>query len=114
MKLVLDHVQRLNLHSLLGVQNVSVRDIKPVWALQDRLALSKEEKALIELQVVVKDQQEREVWNPALTLPPKEFALSEAEIGRLRTALESFQGLSASTRVWLEPILDAILGTKKG
>lgn len=114
MKLVLDHTQRLNLHVLLGVQRVSIRDIKPVWELQDKLALTDAEKAAIELRVVVKDEQEREVWNPALSLPPKEIVFTEAEVGRIRTALESFQDFTASTtRRWLAPIIAKILDEKK-
>lgn len=114
MKLNLNHEQRLNLHVILGIQAAPLRDIKPLWELQDRLALTEAEKTAIELVVDIKEGQERESWNPKLSLPPKEFSFSEVDVARIRLALESFQGLSVSTtRRWLAPILGAILADQK-
>jgi len=49
MKIQLDHVQRLNLHALLGAQRGDVATIRALWALQDKLALTPEEEKAIEL-----------------------------------------------------------------
>ena len=49
MKIQLNHVQRLNLHALLGAQRGDVATIRALWALQDMLALTPEEEQAIEL-----------------------------------------------------------------
>lgn len=40
MKIQLDHIQRLNLHALLGAQRGDVATIRALLALQDKLALT--------------------------------------------------------------------------
>ena len=42
MKIQLDHIQRLNLHALLGAQRGDVATIRTFWALQDKLVLTTE------------------------------------------------------------------------
>jgi hypothetical protein len=49
MKTQLDHVQRLNLHALLGAQRGDVATIRTLWAIQDKLALSPEEEMVVDL-----------------------------------------------------------------
>jgi hypothetical protein len=80
MKLTLDHAQRLNLHALLGAQRADVGSIRAIWAVQDKLALDPGEEKAIELKREAVAGQERAVWNPALSLPPTEFDLTDAEI----------------------------------
>ena len=109
MKLTLDHTQRLNLHSLLGAQRADVGSIRAIWAVQDKLALDADEEKAIELKREVVAGQERAIWNPALTLPPAEFDLTDAEIARIKNALETWDAYGASAdRRWLEPVLDAL------
>ena len=109
MKLTLDHTQRLNLHALLGTQRADVGSIRAIWAVQDKFALDADEEKAIELKREVVVGQERAVWNPALSLPPKEFGLTDAEIARIKTALETWDAYGASAdRRWLEPLLDAL------
>ena len=43
MKLTLNHVQRLNLHALLGAQRADVGSIRAIWAVQDKIALDADE-----------------------------------------------------------------------
>jgi hypothetical protein len=51
----------------------------------------------------------RTVWNPALSIQPSEFAFTDAEIARIRTALETWDAYAAGAdRNWLEPLLDAL------
>ena len=50
MTLTLDHIQRLNLHALLGAQRGDVATIRALWALQDKLGLTPDEEKAIELQ----------------------------------------------------------------
>ncbi len=112
MKIQLDHIQRLNLHALLGAQRGDVATIRALWALQDKLALSPEEEKAIELRREFGGGHERLLWNPALNLPPKELELSEADLARIHDALETWPSYWAgSDRRWLEPLLDAVLSS---
>jgi hypothetical protein len=107
MKIQLDHIQRLNLHALLGAQRGDLATVRTLWALQDKLALTQEEEKLIELQRELVNGQERVVWNPSLGLPPKEFAFTDAELARLKAALESWNRSDVrKDRPWLQPLLD--------
>ena|ERR1035437_6327870 len=110
MKLTLDHTQRLNLNALLGAQRADVGSIRAIWAVQDKLALDGEEEAVIELKRELVAGQERALWNPSLKLPAKEFEFTEAEVARIRTALETWDGFQANPdRGWLEPLLASLL-----
>jgi len=109
MKLTLDHTQRLNLHALLGAQRADVGSIRAIWAVQDRLVLDTKEEKAIELKRELVNGQERTVWNPALSIPVKEFEFTEAETARIRNAIENWDGYSAATdRRWLEPLIEAL------
>lgn len=106
MTLTLDHIQRLNLHALLGAQRGDVTTIRAFWALQDRLALTPEEEVSIELKREFVVGQERTAWNPAFSLPPKNFELTDAEVVRVRAAIETWDSYGATAdRRWLEPLL---------
>jgi hypothetical protein len=109
MKIQLDHIQRLNLHALLGAQRGDVATIRALWTLQDRLALSPEEEETVELKREYAGGQERLAWNPVLSLPLKELEITEAELTRINAALETWPNYGAgSDRRWLEPLLDAL------
>ena len=109
MTLILNHVQRLNLHALLGAQRGDVATIRALWALQDKLALSPDEEMAIELKREFVGGQERVAWNPAVSVPPREIDFTEPEVDRIRAAVETWcrYGVSADRR-WLEPLLQAI------
>ncbi|MBM3746502.1 MAG: hypothetical protein FJW34_11955 [Acidobacteria bacterium] len=109
MQLKLDHAQRLNLHALLGAQRGDVATIRVLWQIQDRIALGADEERAIELKRELANAQERTVWNPALALPPTDFEFSDAEVSRIRSALDTWTAYSAgSDRRWLEPLLNGI------
>ena len=86
MQLTLDHIQRLNLHALLGAQRGDVSTIRAIWHIQDKLALNAEEERVMELKREVISGQERVVWNPASVLPLKQCDFDEGEVCRLRAA----------------------------
>jgi hypothetical protein len=110
MKLTLDHTQRLNLHALLGVQRADVGSIRAIWAMQDKLALDPAEEKMIDLKREFVNGQERTVWNPALSIPTKDFEFTDAEIARIRTAVETWRAYSASAdRNWLQPLISALM-----
>lgn len=110
MKLTLDHTQRLNLHALLGAQRADVGSIRAIWAVQDRLALAAEEEDAIELKREFVGGQERTVWNLALSIPSREFEFTDAEIARVRSAVETWSAYTSNAdRRWLEPLLRALL-----
>lgn len=110
MKIQLDHVQRLNLHALLGAQRGDVSTIRALWALQDKVALTPDEEEAIDLRRELEAGRERVTWNPTLSLPPKEFEATDAEVARIRSALESWASYGANAdRRWLEPLLSALI-----
>jgi hypothetical protein len=114
MKLTLDHTQRLNLHALLGAQRADVGSIRAIWAMQDKLALDADEEKAIELKREMVNGTERAVWNPSLSIPAKEFDFTDAEVARVRAAVEAWSGYAvAADRRWLEPLLHAITPPEK-
>jgi hypothetical protein len=115
MKLMLDHTQRLNLHALLGAQRADVGSIRAIWAVQDRLALSADEEKAINLKREIIAGQERVVWNPALSIPAKEFEFTETEVARIRAALQTWDSYGAAAdRQWLQPLLDLLFAADTG
>ena len=110
MTLTLDHIQRLNLHALLGAQRADVGSIRAIWAIQDKLALHADEERAIELKRELVNGQERAVWDPALSIPKMDFELTDVEVARIRAAIETWNAYGVAVdRRWLEPLLDAIL-----
>jgi len=109
MKLTLDHTQRLNLHALLGAQRADVGSIRAIWAIQDRIALSPDEEKGVEVKREVVTGQVRVVWNPALSLPAKEFEFSDPEVARIRAAIQTWDsyGVNADRR-WLQPLVTVL------
>jgi hypothetical protein len=77
MKLTLDHTQRLNLHAFLAAQRADVGSIRAIWSIQDRIALDSDEEKAVEAKREIVAGQERVVWNPAQSLAPREFELSD-------------------------------------
>ena len=113
MKLTLDHTQRLNLHALLGAQRADVGSIRAIWSVQDKLALDPEEEKSIELRRELVNGQERTVWNPALSIPAKEFDFTDAEVGRMKVAIETWRGFGATVdRRWLEPLVEPLFSAQ--
>ena len=109
MKLSLDHTQRLNLHALLGAQRADVGAIRAIWAVQDKLALAADEEKAIELKRELVSGQERTVWNPSLSIQVKDFDFTDAEISRIRVAIETWVNFGvAPDRPWLQPLIEAL------
>ncbi len=109
MNLTLDHTQRLNLHALLGAQRADVGSIRAIWAVQDRIALNADEEKAVEVKREMVSEQERLIWNPALSLPAKEFEFSDQEIARIKAAIQTWDSYGANhDRHWLQPILEAL------
>ena len=114
MELILGHTQRLNLHALLGAQRADVGSIRAIWAVQDKLALDADEEKAIELKREMANGTERTVWNPSLSIPAKELDFTDAEVARVRAAVEAWSGYAvAADRRWLEPLLQAITPPEK-
>jgi len=110
MKLTLDHTQRLNLHALLGAQRADVGAIRAIWMIQDKIALDADEEKAVELKREFTGGQERVIWSPSLSVAPKEFEFTEAEVARIKLAVEVWAGYGVSAdRRWLEPLLALIL-----
>ena len=109
MKLTLDHTQRLNLHALLGAQRVDVGSIRAIWAIQDRLALDSDEENAVELKREFVAGQERTAWNPDRSLAAKEFGFTDAEVARIKAAIQTWDSYGVNAdRCWLEPVIEAL------
>ena len=110
MKLTLDHTQRLNLHALLGAQRADVAGIRAIWTIQDKIALDADEEKAIELKREAAGVPERVLWNPSLSLPTKDFEFTDAEIARIKAAIETWGNYGvALDRAWLEPLIEMLL-----
>jgi hypothetical protein len=113
MKLTLDHTQRLNLYALLGAQRADVGSIRAIWSIQDRIALDADEEKTVELKREIVNGQERTVWNPSLTIPPRDFEFSEAECARIRSGLQGWESFAAGIdRRWLQPLVEALFSAQ--
>jgi hypothetical protein len=109
MKLMLDHTQRLNLHALLGAQRADVGSIRALWSIQDRIALGADEEKAVELKREMVAGQERVIWNPALSLPAREFEFSDQELARIKAAVQTWDSYAVTAdRRWLEPVIEAL------
>jgi hypothetical protein len=115
MKLTLDHTQRLNLHALLGAQRADVGAIRAIWAIQDRVALDSDEEKTVEVKREMMAGQERVVWNPALSLPVKEFEFTDPEAARIKAAIETWNSYGANAdRLWLQPLVTVLFPADAG
>jgi hypothetical protein len=82
---------------------------------QDKLALDAEEEEAIELKPRNGERQRRTVWNPALTISPKEFDFTEVETARIKAVIETWEAYGAAAdRRWLEPLVNAVFCAKAG
>lgn len=100
---------RLNLIALMGTQRGSVAEIRAFWKLQDLLELDEGEKAAIEYRVAMQNGLEVPSWNQQLSLPEKEFEITEGEGQRLRRIIEEWPHfLTAVDRKWILPLLDQL------
>ena len=113
MKLTLDHTQRLNMHALLGAQRADVGSIRAIWAIQDRIALCPDEEKAVEVKHEIVGGQERVVWNPARSLPAKEFEFSDPEVARIKAAVQTWDsyGVTADRR-WLQPLVETLFSVE--
>lgn len=83
------------------------------WAIQDHLALDGDEEKAIELKREMVAGQERVVWNPARSAPVKDFEFADADVARIKAAIESWDLYGAGTdRRWLEPLIQLLFPTQ--
>ena len=102
----LDHAQRLNLVILIGNLEANVNEMRALWRLQDLLSLTSEEQETIGMFTRVINGNEVQGWDVNKSLPLKSYDLNDADIARLRRALEQFpRHKVALARPWLEPLL---------
>ena len=113
MKLTLDHTQRLNLHALLGAQRADVGSIRAIWSIQDRIALDTDEEKAVEVKREMVAGQERVVWNPARSIPAKDFEFSDPELARMKAAIQTWDsyGVNADRR-WLQPLVETLFSVE--
>lgn len=109
----MDHTQRLNLHALLGAQRADVGSIRAIWAIQDRIALDADEEKAVELKRETVAGREHAVWNPALSIPAKDFEFSDPEVARLKAAVQTWDSYGANAdRRWLQPLVEMLFSAR--
>jgi hypothetical protein len=62
---------------------------------QDKIALDAEDEKTLALTREATNGLERVVWNPALSIPAREFELVDAEVARLKAALATWDSYAA-------------------
>ena len=106
MTLQLDHNQRLNLVYILGTYDTKGREMHALWHLMDTIDLNGEEKQTIGLREDIVNGQKVQYWEQGKTLPARTYDLPDADLERIRKALDDFPQMRASRdRSWLEPLL---------
>ena len=105
MKLTLDETQRLNLHTIIGGQRGTVDELRLFWRLQDKIALTDEEKEHIQFKSVQNNGNVTVTWDTRL-LTKVEFELKDDEEKSITKIFKDGQiGFAAYDRMWLEPLL---------
>jgi hypothetical protein len=53
------------------------------------------------------------MWNPALSLAPKEFEFSDPEVARIKAAIETWDAYGANAdRRWLQPLVETLFSAE--
>ena len=79
---------------------------------RDIIALDAGEEPAIELKRELVNGQERTVWNPSLSIHPRNFDFTDAEVTRIKAAVEAWDQYGAAVdRRWLEPLLAGLSST---
>lgn len=114
--MTLDHQQRLNLIAVLGAYQTKGREQHAIWHLQDMLDLNSEEQRKLHLVTeTTPDGQTRVSWDPAQSLPPREFDLSSEDLTLIQKALDEFPTFQAwRDRKWMEAIYSQLPASKNG
>jgi hypothetical protein len=88
----------------------SVGSIRAIWSIQNRIALDADEEKALEVKREMIVGQERVVWNPAYSVPAKEFEFSDPEIARIKAGFQTWDSYSVNAdRLWLEPLIKGLL-----
>jgi hypothetical protein len=86
-----------------------VGSIRAIWAIQDKLALDAEEEKAIELKRELVGGQERMIWNPSTSIAAQKCEFDDAEITRIRVAIQGWENYGVSQdRKWLAPLIEAV------
>ena len=111
--MTLDHIQRSNLHALLGAQRGDVVTIRSLWSTQDKIALDEDEAKALEMKCEMLAGQERVVWNPTRSIAAKEFEFSESELVRISAAIQTWDSSGSNAdRRWLQPLVESLSPTE--
>jgi hypothetical protein len=109
MRLSLDHQQRLNLIALMGTVRGNVAEVRMLSKLCERLELDDKEKEAIGYRTATQNGVEMPSWNWDLSLPEREFEVTDAEAHKLRKIIDEWPHfLTATDRKWLFPLLDQL------
>jgi hypothetical protein len=107
MQLTLDGTQRINLFSMLdAVEAQGRREAWAICALQSKLELNDEEKQAIEFRKVKgADGREFMLWKNNGHIEPREYELSDDDVGRVCRAVDNYRVVMGRDRAWWEPLV---------
>src|SRR5215475_4150137 len=106
--LTLDFIQRLNLHALIGAQRATVDDMRLFWTVQDRIALTDEEKDIIGWHIKQGENGQSQVeWTPEAELALMQVEPSQEELNKLNGMIKQWKPgfMIGPDRSWMEPLL---------
>jgi len=109
MTIELTYLERLHPRAVLGQwRGWGHSELRRVWALMDRLELNAEEKLAINHRVIVRDGDEREIWDAVTPNPPApvSFDFHDRDVARIAKALQGMPW-AGGDRVWAARLLDA-------
>jgi hypothetical protein len=97
----------------LGAQRADVGSIRAIWDIQHRFALDTDEEKALELKREMVAGQERFIWNPELSLPVRQFELTEQELARMKVAIQTWDSYGvAADRRWLQPLVETLFSAE--
>ena len=83
--------------------------VRAIWAAQDEFALDGDEGKSVELKREFAGGQERVVCNASLSIATEELGLTDAEVARIKAAIETwYSNFATADRPWLEPLVELI------
>jgi hypothetical protein len=105
--------EALHLHALLCAQRADVGSLRAIWSIQDRITLDADEEKALEVKREMVASQERVVWNPALSIPAKEFEFTDPDLARIKAALQTWDSYAVNAdRRWLQPLVETLFSTE--
>lgn len=104
MQLNLTHEMRINLIAIMDQQPCKITTARAIWALQDKIRLSKEEAEALGYKEILVQGAKQPMWDATKTVPAKEYLMSDQEVALIKQAIDDMD-IRPAYRNWLEPLM---------